>query len=328
MGLLMNTKTENSVGWIEVITGCKNSGKTEEAIRRAHRAIYAKQEVIFFSQNKLHSTFSEMASSISDDIRILAKNPFDIFHFCENKRPEVVVIDDAHLYNQKLISICRLIADMKIRVIVSGLNMDNFGNPYPTMSAIHAIAEYSTTLNAICTKCGNPANHQIEIPKGSGIIKALCRKCFFETLKSRGYCSCFISYSTKDKQFADQLHEDLNKNNVNSWYAPKDLRIGDDILDTINEAIRRKDRHIIIFSSNALKSDWVENEVKLAFAEERVQKKKFLFPIRLDNSVMSSKKSWASLIRETRYIGDFTNWKSKKIYRESFMKLLDDIIKK
>ncbi len=35
-------------GWIEVITGCMFSGKTEELIRRLNRARYAKQTVCIF----------------------------------------------------------------------------------------------------------------------------------------------------------------------------------------------------------------------------------------------------------------------------------------
>ena len=35
-------------GWIEVVTGCMFSGKTEELIRRLVRAQIAKQEVLVF----------------------------------------------------------------------------------------------------------------------------------------------------------------------------------------------------------------------------------------------------------------------------------------
>ena len=35
-------------GWIEVITGCMFSGKTEELIRRLRRAQIAKQSVVIF----------------------------------------------------------------------------------------------------------------------------------------------------------------------------------------------------------------------------------------------------------------------------------------
>ena len=36
------------VGWIEVVTGCMFSGKTEELIKRLRRAQYARQAVVVF----------------------------------------------------------------------------------------------------------------------------------------------------------------------------------------------------------------------------------------------------------------------------------------
>ena len=36
------------LGWIEVVTGCMFSGKTEELIRRVRRAMYARQKVVVF----------------------------------------------------------------------------------------------------------------------------------------------------------------------------------------------------------------------------------------------------------------------------------------
>src|ERR1700687_3129063 len=38
--------------------------------------------------------------------------------------------------------------------------------------------------------------------------------------------SCFISYSTKDQDFADRLHADLQNKGVRCWFAPHDLPIG------------------------------------------------------------------------------------------------------
>ena len=84
-------------------------------------------------------------------------------------------------------------------------------------------------------------------------------------------------------------------------------------------------RLLLILSENSIESAWVEDEVKKAFAEERGQKKKILFPVRLDDSVMDSHKSWATKIRENRHIGDFRQWKNHDSYQESFNRLLRDL---
>ena len=41
------------------------------------------------------------------------------------------------------------------------------------------------------------------------------------------FYSCFISYSSKDQDFAERLHADLQAKGVRCWFAPEDLKIGD-----------------------------------------------------------------------------------------------------
>jgi TIR domain len=38
--------------------------------------------------------------------------------------------------------------------------------------------------------------------------------------------SCFISYSSKDQDFAERLHADLQNMGVRCWFAPHNLPIG------------------------------------------------------------------------------------------------------
>jgi hypothetical protein len=35
---------------------------------------------------------------------------------------------------------------------------------------------------------------------------------------------CFISYSSKDDEFANRIHADLQNSGVRCWFAPHDLR--------------------------------------------------------------------------------------------------------
>jgi uncharacterized protein YjbI with pentapeptide repeats len=51
------------------------------------------------------------------------------------------------------------------------------------------------------------------------------------------YYSCFISYSSKDQDFADRIQADLQSNGVRCWFAPHDLPIGCKILDGVDAAI-------------------------------------------------------------------------------------------
>jgi uncharacterized protein YjbI with pentapeptide repeats len=137
--------------------------------------------------------------------------------------------------------------------------------------------------------------------------------------------SCFISYSAIDQKFAEQLHFHLQENGVRCWFAAHDMPIGAKIIDAIDEAIRVRDKVLLILSENSISSSWVEDEVSKAFSEERIRGLPILFPIRLDNFIMQSSKPWACKLRDERNIGDFTGWQEDSRYRKSIERLLRDL---
>jgi hypothetical protein len=137
--------------------------------------------------------------------------------------------------------------------------------------------------------------------------------------------SCFISYSSKDQNFAERLHADLQDKGVRCWFAPHDLPIGARAWDAIDEAIRLRDKLLLILSENSIASDWVEDEVNKAFAEERKRKQLVLFPVRIDDAVMNTPEPWAGKLRDQRNIGDFRKWKDHDAYQKSLERLLRDL---
>jgi hypothetical protein len=130
------------------------------------------------------------------------------------------------------------------------------------------------------------------------------------------FYSCLISYSVKDQDMADRLHADLQNKGVRCWFAPHDLPIGAKILDGIDEAIRLRDKVLLILSEHSINSGWVEDEVTTAFEEERKRGQPMLFPIRLDDIVMTTEEAWAAKLR-ARNIGDFRHWKDHEKYLKS-----------
>lgn len=139
------------------------------------------------------------------------------------------------------------------------------------------------------------------------------------------FSSCFISYSSKDQEFAERLHADLRSRNVRCWFAPEDLKIGDRLRPAFDEAIRLHDKLMVLLSENSVSSPWVEKEVETAFEKERREKRTVLFPIRLDDAVMETNEAWAADIRRTRHIGDFRDWKNHDSYKKAFDRLMRDL---
>jgi TIR domain/Pentapeptide repeats (8 copies) len=139
------------------------------------------------------------------------------------------------------------------------------------------------------------------------------------------FYSCFISYSSKDDDFAHRLHADLQDKGIRCWFAPEDMKIGDRIRTRIDEVIRLHEKLLLVLSANSINSDWVEKEVETAFEKERETKSIVLFPVRLDEAVMESRTGWAADIKRSRHIGDFIRWKDHDGYRKAFERLLRDL---
>ena len=137
--------------------------------------------------------------------------------------------------------------------------------------------------------------------------------------------SCFISYSGKDDAFVRRLHADLQNKGVRCWFAPEDMKIGAEILDTLDEATRFADKLLLVLSWTSIDSEWVGDEVTKAFAEERRRGTTVLFPIRLDDAVFATGEAWASKLRDNRHIGDFRGWKEHDFYQKAFTRLLRDL---
>lgn len=174
-------------GWIEVITGCMFSGKTEELIRRLKRAKIAKQVVIVFKP-KIDNRFSEneiVSHSEFSHTSINVETPEEIYE--KSIGAQVIGIDEAQFFSKEIISICNKLADNGKRVIIAGLDQDYRGEPFEPMPQLLAIAEFITKTLAICVVCGNPADktqrkivlEEKVVVGASEIYEARCRKCHY-----------------------------------------------------------------------------------------------------------------------------------------------------
>jgi hypothetical protein len=139
------------------------------------------------------------------------------------------------------------------------------------------------------------------------------------------FYSCFISYASKDHAFAERLHADLQNKGVRCWFAPEDMKIGDRLRPRIDETIRLYDKLLLVLSKMSVTSQWVEQEVETALEREHQQGTTVLFPVRIDDTVMTLETGWPALVRNTRNIGDFRRWKTHDVYQKAFDRLLRDL---
>ncbi len=140
------------------------------------------------------------------------------------------------------------------------------------------------------------------------------------------FYDCFISYSHNNSEFSEKLHNDLMGRGIITWLDTHDLKVGDHPREKIEEAIRRKDKILLILSRESINSDWVEKEVYSALRKEKSQRKKnVLLPFRIDEYVMRCRKPWLLDLKETKHFGDFRNWKHHDIYTNELNKLVDQL---
>jgi thymidine kinase len=173
-------------GSVEVICGSMFSGKTEELIRRLRRAVFAKQKVeIFKPAMEVRYAEEEIVSHDQNAIPCTpVENSGNILLFSSDI--DVVGIDEAQFFDERLPYVCNQLACQGIRVIVAGLDMDYRGNPFGPMPALCSIAEDVTKVHAICTECGRLANHSYRLVKNEKLVllgekeeyQPLCRTCF------------------------------------------------------------------------------------------------------------------------------------------------------
>ena len=174
-------------GWIEVITGCMFSGKTEELIRRLRRAQIAKQTVKIFKP-RIDARYSNNSIVSHDEQSLPSILIDDVIEVLDHSNDaQVIGIDEAQFFNESIVHICNLLASKGKRVIVAGLDQDYTGKPFEPIPQLLATAEYITKQHAICVVCGNPAdktqrkttNPERVVVGAADIYEARCRKCHY-----------------------------------------------------------------------------------------------------------------------------------------------------
>jgi hypothetical protein len=161
--------------------------------------------------------------------------------------------------------------------------------------------------------------------RGAGVPEYLIEYMHSLTGEALQFYSCFISYSSKDQEFAERLYKDLQAGGVRCWFAQENMKIGDTLRQRIDEQIPMHDKLLLIISESAIKSQYIEQEVETALRNERKLDRTIIFPITLDNAVTKIETGWPALIRNTRHIGDFRKWKDHDSYQKAFDRLLRDL---
>jgi len=146
-------------GSLTVITGSMFSGKTEELIRLARRAMHARRVVQVF-KSALDTRSEHTSIRTHDDVRFEALPVADSATLAANLRPdvEVVAIEEVQFLDEGVVALCERLADRGVDVIAAGLDQDFRGLPFGFMPRLMALADNVVKLHAICKRCGAEAS--------------------------------------------------------------------------------------------------------------------------------------------------------------------------
>lgn len=145
--------------------------------------------------------------------------------------------------------------------------------------------------------------------------------------------ACFISYSSIDGEFAEQLYSRMRDEHLRVWIAAREMKGGEKLHKQIEQAIQIHDRLLLVLSKDSMRSEWVMTEIRNARRIELEEGQRKLFPIRLVDFEeikrwkcfdAESGKDLAIEVREY-FIPDFSNWKNRDAFEGAFERLLRDL---
>jgi hypothetical protein len=202
-----------------------------------------------------------------------------------------------------------------------------------TAQGLETVQHWGPSIISIDTLYLSHRNIPEAFLRGAGVPDEMIT--YMKLLRERPFKfpPCFISYSSKDQEFAEHLYANLQNKGVRCWFAPHDIQGGRKIHEQIDQAIRVHERLLLILSAPSMQSEWVKTEIAKARQLEVKEKRQVLFPISLIS--FEAVRAWKCFdadtgkdsAREIReyFIPDFSNWKNDDAYQKAFQRLLRDL---
>ncbi|WAC11764.1 toll/interleukin-1 receptor domain-containing protein [Dyadobacter pollutisoli] len=95
--------------------------------------------------------------------------------------------------------------------------------------------------------------------------------------------SVFISYSSKDHEFADRLALALVAKRIKVWLDKWEMQPGDSLLDKIQNGLTDSSYLLVVLSKNSVESEWCKKELNSGLMREIEERKVHIIPIIIDD---------------------------------------------
>ena len=152
-------------GRLHVIAGPMFAGKTEELLRRVHRARLAGRRVEVVGHRLDARGGADRLSSHAGRFlpaRMLERAE-ELLELTGEGRPHTIAIDEAQFFGPALVPVVHQLLDAGIQVEVAGLCITYDGEPFTPLPTLMALAEEVVKLTAVCTICGADAAFHVRL---------------------------------------------------------------------------------------------------------------------------------------------------------------------
>ncbi|MDD4439801.1 MAG: toll/interleukin-1 receptor domain-containing protein [Tissierellia bacterium] len=88
----------------------------------------------------------------------------------------------------------------------------------------------------------------------------------------------FLSYASEDEQLANEIAGSLKSHGFKIWYAPIELTVGDEILDSIVKGMNESRSGILLVTKAYLQKNWTNME-RSVLTRQHIEKKKGIYQV-------------------------------------------------
>lgn len=110
----------------------------------------------------------------------------------------------------------------------------------------------------------------------------------------------FVSYSSKETDFAYEFVHKLEQKGITCWIAPRDIPVGSDYTDKIPVAINGCPTFLLLMSKNSMESKWVKRELNQALSNDQ-----YVLPLQIEDCTLND--SFAFLLQNIQIRPYFLN---------------------
>ena len=184
----MNALNQEAIthGHLEVICGPMFAGKTTELMQRIARArAEGRRVVVFKPQRDTRYATDEIVTHTGCRLNAVSvTHAREFLTHCSDY--ETIAIDEVHFFALDAVEPITHMLRRGQSVIVSGCDLDHFGDTFEPFAALIPLANEVLRLTGVCTRCGGLSTHsarlsgttqRIEVG-GVGQYEPRCAACF------------------------------------------------------------------------------------------------------------------------------------------------------